>query len=249
MDFRDKIVLVTGAARGIGKGIAQKFAHNGATTILSDVNEEGLAETTQELKDINPQTDSIVFDVSEKEATQQAIKTIIQDYKRIDILVNNAGIARDALIMRAKKKDWDKVLSVNLTGVFNTCKAVSRYMLKNQSGKIINISSVIGMIGNKGQATYSASKAGIIGLTKSLAKELGSRGITVNAVAPGFIETEMTDALGESAQEKFLEGVLIKRKGQPEDVANVVAFLASESADYITGEVIKVDGGLAIAGI
>lgn len=243
----NKIALVTGGGRGIGRGIALMLAKQGATVL---VNYNGSKERAQAVADEivanGGQSEAIQCDVSDYAACGEMIKEIISKYGRIDILVNNAGITRDNLIMRMSEKDYDAVLDTNLKGAFNTIQHTARYFVKQRNGKIINISSVSGIIGNAGQANYSASKAGLIGLTKSVAKELGSRGICVNAVAPGFIQTEMTDALGEKTLEKVMPLIPLGKMGTVEDVAKVVAFLAGDGGDYITGQVICVDGGLAM---
>ncbi|MBD5512059.1 MAG: 3-oxoacyl-[acyl-carrier-protein] reductase [Lachnospiraceae bacterium] len=242
-----KVALVTGAGRGIGRAIALALAEKGMFVI---VNYNGSAakaqETVEEIRQAGGEAVSAACDVSDFNACGEMITALVKEYGHIDILVNNAGITRDNLLMKMSEEDFDKVISVNLKGCFNTIKHLSRQLLKQRSGKIINISSVTGVMGNAGQANYCASKAGVIGLTKSAARELGSRGITVNAVAPGFIETEMTESLPETVKTALTEQILLKRTGTAKEVAEVVAFLASDAADYITGQVISVDGGMAV---
>lgn len=242
-----KVALVTGAGRGIGRAIALALAEKGMFVI---VNYNGSAakaqETVEEIRQAGGEAVSVACDVSDFNACGEMITALVKEYGHIDILVNNAGITRDNLLMKMSEEDFDKVISVNLKGCFNTIKHLSRQLLKQKSGKIINISSVTGVMGNAGQANYCASKAGVIGLTKSAARELGSRGITVNAVAPGFIETEMTESLPETVKTALTEQILLKRTGTAKEVAEVVAFLASDAAGYITGQVISVDGGMAV---
>jgi len=243
MNFEGKVVLVTGAAQGIGREIALSFAREKAKVVLFDLQEEKLASVQKELSSYS----EIVYfavDVTDLPKVEEAVNKIIDKFSRIDILVNNAGITRDNLILRLKEEDWDKVIAINLKGVFNCSKAVARFMLKQRAGKIVNISSVIGIMGNAGQTNYGASKAGIIGFTKSLAKELGPRGICVNAVAPGYIRTAMTDKLPEEVKKKMLAMIPLGRFGKPEDIAAAVLFLASEASSYITGKVLTVDGGM-----
>ena len=246
MQFKDEVVLVTGSARGIGKEIALSFANQGATVIISDINAESCEKTVSELKTSKLIADSFPCDVTSLGDVEEMINKILDKYKRIDILINNAGITKDNLFLRMKEEDWDAVIKVNLKGTFNCCKAISKSMLKARKGKIISIASVIGILGNIGQANYAASKAGIIGLTKSLAREFASRNINVNAVAPGYIKTEMTDQLKEETRQEILKSVPLKRMGTPADVAGACLFLASKEAEYITGQTIKVDGGMAI---
>ncbi len=242
-----KVALVTGAARGIGREIALTLAEKGASVIVNyNGSKEKAQLTVDAIKAAGGNAVSYGCNVADFTACGEMIASLIKEYGHIDILVNNAGITRDNLLMKMSEEDFDKVIDVNLKGCFNTMKHLSRQLLKQKGGKIINISSVTGVMGNAGQANYCASKAGIIGLTKSAARELGSRGITVNAVAPGFIETEMTEVLSDSVREAMKEQILLKRTGTAKEVAGVVAFLASEEADYITGQVISVDGGMAV---
>ncbi|MCM8711767.1 3-oxoacyl-[acyl-carrier-protein] reductase [Clostridium sp. SYSU_GA19001] len=242
-----KVALITGAGRGIGKAIALKFSELGASIVVNYRSSEKEAqELIDEIKKRGGEAAAVQGDVSSFLDAEKVVKFAIEKFGRLDILVNNAGITKDTLLLRMKEEDFDKVLEVNLKGVFNCTKYASSVMLKQKSGKIINISSVIGLIGNAGQANYAAAKAGIIGFTKSVAKELGARGITVNAIAPGFITTDMTEVLSDKLKEKLLENVPLKKLGTPEDVANLAAFLASDNANYITGQVINVDGGMVM---
>ena len=242
-----KTALVTGASRGIGSEIAKTLAANGAFVIVNYNGSKDAAE--QVVKDIEAQGGQAVAyacNVADFDACQEMIDTVVKKYNRIDILVNNAGITRDGLLMRMSSEDFDSVIDINLKGTFNTIRHVSRYMLKQKAGKIINISSVSGVLGNAGQANYSASKAGVIGLTKSVAKELASRGILVNAIAPGYVTTDMTEQMPEAAKEAILSQIPLKRAGSTNDIAQTVLFFASPAADYITGQVLSVDGGMAI---
>lgn len=247
MDLNGKIALVTGASRGIGRQIAVTLAGYGATVIVNyNGSREKAEETVKEIEEAGHKAEAIQCSVAEFDSARELIDGIIKTYGRLDILVNNAGITRDNLIMKMSEDDFDTVLSTNLKGAFNCIKHVSRQMLKQRGGRIINISSVSGIMGNAGQANYCASKAGIIGLTKSVARELGSRGITSNAVAPGFIQTEMTDVLPDEVKKSMGEQIPLKRFGETRDIAEAVAFLASDCASYITGQVIQVDGGMAM---
>jgi 3-oxoacyl-[acyl-carrier protein] reductase len=240
----ENVALVTGGGRGIGRAIALNLAQDGADIALFDLDENGLNETRPLIEKIGRKVLTVKGNVSKLEDAENAVKEVLDKLGKIDILVNNAGITRDTLLMRMSEEDWDLVISVNLKGAFNFSKSVIRHMLKQRKGKIINVASVVGLVGNAGQANYSASKAGVIGLTKSLAREVASRNICVNAVAPGYIETEMTNKLPEEVKDAFMSMTLLKRFGQPEDVARLVNFLASPDSDYITGQVINVDGGL-----
>lgn len=245
--LKDKVALVTGASRGIGRAIALSLAEAGADVVINYSGNEAKAnEVAAEIEKMGRRALAIRANVAEFAQVEQMVEQVLSHYGKLDILVNNAGITRDNLIMRMKEEDWDLVIDTNLKGVFNCIKAVTRPMMKQRSGRIINISSVVGVMGNAGQANYVAAKAGVIGLTKSTAKELASRGITVNAVAPGFIETDMTDVLGENVREELMKLIPLSRLGKPEDVAHLVRFLASSGADYITGQVIHVDGGMAM---
>lgn len=245
--LKEKIALVTGGSRGIGKAICLALAKEGATVIVNyNGSKERAEEVVNEIVAAGGKAEAVGCNVSDFAACEAMTKEVLEKYGKVDILVNNAGITRDNLIMRMSEKDFDDVISTNLKGTFNTIQHLSRSFLKNRSGKVINISSVSGVMGNAGQANYSASKAGIIGLTKSVARELASRGICVNAVAPGFIETEMTSAMPESVLENAKSAIPLGRIGQVDDIANTVVFLASDKANYITGQVICVDGGMAI---
>jgi len=246
MFLENKITVITGAARGIGRAIAERFLEKKAEVIITDINEDMCKDAQKYFEEKGFKCDYAVFNVANYEDTEKAFKEIIEKYGKIDVLVNNAGITKDKLFMRMNPSDWQAVIDVNLTGVFNCCKAAYKPMLKNKSGRIINISSVVGLMGNAGQVNYSASKAGLLGLTKSLAKEFGSRNITVNAIAPGFIQTEMTHVLSEDVIKNFMNIIPLNRAGNPEDVANAVLFLASDLADYITGQVLNVDGGMVM---
>ena len=242
-----KVAVVTGASRGIGKAIAVKLASKGATVVINyNGSRERAEEVKNEVESAGGKAVIIQCNVADFDACKEFIETVIKEQGRIDILVNNAGITKDGLIMKMKEEDFDSVLNVNLKGTFNTIRHSARQMLKQRCGKIINISSVSGILGNVGQANYAASKAGVIGLTKTMARELGSRGITVNAIAPGFVETEMTGVLSEEIRENACKQIILGRFGKPEDIANTAVFLASDKADYITGQVISVDGGMNV---
>lgn len=241
----NKVAFITGATRGIGRQIAITLAKEGFDIAINYRKEnEDLIETKKLVEAQNAKCFTVQGDVSSFEDSERMVKEIIEEFNHIDILVNNAGITKDMLLMRMKKEDFEGVIGVNLVGTFNITKNVIPYMMKNRSGRIINVSSVVGISGNAGQTNYSASKAGIIGFTKSLAKEVGSRNILVNAVAPGFIETQMTDVLKEEVKEEISKTIPLKRMGTVEDVANVVKFLASKDSSYITGQVINIDGGM-----
>lgn len=247
MRLKDKVALVTGGARGIGREIALCFARQGSNIVIWDVNPQAAAETQKEIEGLGVQAISAQVDVTNSKQVDESVNKILDKFQKLDILVNNAGITKDNLMLRMAESDWDLVIAVNLKGTFNCTKAVSRLMLKAKSGKIVNIASIIGIIGNFGQANYAASKAGIIALTKTTAKELASRGICVNAVAPGFIQTEMTAKLPAEIQEKMLSAIPLGRFGKPQDVAELCLFLASNESDYITGQTIIIDGGMVMA--
>ena len=245
--LKNKIALITGAGRGIGRTIAIALAKEGAEVVINyNGSEERAKEVKQTIEENGGKASMYKCNVSDFAACEAMIKDIIKEYGHLDILVNNAGITKDGLIMKMKEEDFDSVLNVNLKGTFNTIRHSARQMLKQRSGKIINISSVSGILGNVGQANYAASKAGVIGLTKTMARELGSRGITVNAIAPGFVDTEMTEVLSEEIRENACKQIILGRFGKPEDIANTAVFLASDKADYITGQVISVDGGMNV---
>ena len=247
MNLTGKVALVTGASRGIGRRIAVTLAGYGATVIVNYNGSQAKAEeVVTEIERNGGHAEAIQCNVAEFDEAKELIDKVVKSYGRLDILVNNAGITKDNLILKMSEEDFDAVLSTNLKGAFNCVKHVARQMLKQRSGRIINISSVSGVMGNTGQANYCASKAGVIGLTKSVARELGSRGITSNAVAPGFIETEMTAVLSDDVKKSMGEQIPLKRFGQTKDIAETVAFLASDLAGYITGQVIQVDGGMAM---
>ncbi len=241
-----KVALITGAARGIGKAIALRFAAEGADIAFSDLNyDEHMSATEAEIAAIGVKAKGYASNAASFSDSAKLITDIINDFGKIDILVNNAGITRDNLLLRMTEQDWDAVLTVNLKSAFNLTKSVQRYMIKQRGGSIINMSSVVGVNGNAGQSNYSASKAGLIGFTKSIAQELGSRGIRCNAIAPGFIETEMTHKLPDDVREAWIKTIPLRRAGKPEDVANVATFLASELSSYVSGQVINVCGGMS----
>jgi len=239
--------MITGAARGIGKEIAVLFAREGSNLAICDVNSEALERTKGEIESsTGREVLTAKVDVTDPEEVEEFIKKILDNFGRLDILVNNAGITRDNLVLRMSETEWDAVLDVNLKGAFNCIKAVTRPMVKNRSGKIINMASVVGIMGNAGQANYSASKGGLIALTKTVAKELSSRSINVNAIAPGFIQTDMTGRIDEVSKEKLLKLIPLGKMGEAKDVAQLALFLASEDAAYITGQVVQVDGGMVM---
>ena len=245
--LNNKVAVVTGASRGIGKEIALKLAALGATVIINyNGSEEKAEEVKKEIEDKGGKAELYRCNISDFDACKEFIDYVIKKYNSIDILINNAGITRDGLLMRMSEKDFDDVINTNLKGTFNCIRFASRQMMKQRSGRIINISSVVGVSGNAGQTNYAASKAGIIGLTKAVAKEVASRHITVNAVAPGFIQTDMTDILSENTKKQIASMIPIGTFGSPEDVANATAFLASDEAGYITGQVLHVDGGMVM---
>ena len=245
--YENKIVLVTGAGRGIGAAIAARFAKEGAVVIVNySGNDEAADRTVENILAANGKAEKYKCQVDSYEETEKMITYIMDKYKRIDILINNAGITKDNLIMRMKEEDFDSVIKTNLKGAFNCLKAVTPIMLKQKYGKIVNMASVVGVVGNPGQVNYCASKAGLIGMTKSLAKEIGSRNITVNAIAPGFIDTDMTKILSDDQKKKILSQIPLNKFGNVEDIANVALFLGSENSNYITGQVIHVDGGMAM---
>ena len=242
--LENKIALVTGAARGIGQAIALQLAADGADLALCDVKAEWLEDTAAKVKALGRRAESYAMDVASGAAVGEAVAQVLADFGRIDVLVNNAGITRDTLLMRMSEEDWDAVLDINLKGAFLVTKAVVKPMMKQRSGAIVNIASVVGIMGNPGQANYTASKAGLIALTKTTAKELGSRNVRVNAVAPGFIRTAMTDKLAAPVKDAMLKMVPLGRLGEPEDVAKAVAFLASDAAAYVNGQTLAVCGGM-----
>jgi 3-oxoacyl-[acyl-carrier protein] reductase len=242
--LENKIALVTGAARGIGQAIALQLAADGADLALCDVKAEWLDDTAAKVKALGRRAEVYAMDVSVGAAVGEAVARVAADFGRIDVLVNNAGITRDTLLIRMSEEDWDAVLDINLKGAFLVTKAVAKIMMKQRAGAIVNIASVVGVMGNPGQVNYSASKGGLIALTRTLAKELGSRNVRINAVAPGFIRTAMTDKLPEAAKEAMLRNVPLGRPGEPEDVAKAVAFLAGDQAAYISGQTLPVCGGM-----
>lgn len=246
MKLAGKVAIVTGAAQGIGKEIATALAQEGSDLVVVDVNLEQAEKTAQELADLGRKTMALKVDVSKSTEVEEMVNKILDKFGKIDILVNNAGITRDNLLLRMKEEEWDLVISINLKGTFNCLKAVTRPMMKARSGKIVNVASIIGIAGNAGQANYAASKAGVIALTKSAAKELASRNINVNAVAPGFIQTAMTNVLPEAVKAEMLKRIPLAKLGEVKDVAKAVLFLAGPDSDYITGQVVVVDGGMVM---
>jgi 3-oxoacyl-[acyl-carrier protein] reductase len=239
MKLKNKVALITGSAQGIGKAIAQAMAREGAKVVIADISLEAAQQTAKELNGL-----ALKMNVADEADVEAGAKQVVEQLGKVDILVNNAGITKDALFVRMKKEDWDAVLGVNLTGVFIVSKIIATLMMKQRYGKIINIASIVGEMGNAGQANYAASKAGVIGFTKTLARELASRGVTVNAIAPGFIQTAMTDKIPAEIKAKMQESIPLGKLGQPEDVAAAALYLASVDADYVTGQVINVNGGM-----
>ena len=244
--LENQIAVVTGAGRGIGRAIALKFAGEGADIVAVDLKTDFVQETVEEVRKLGRKAWAVAANVAEAASVEAAAEQILKEAGRVDILVNNAGITKDGLLMRMSEADWDAVLDINLKGTFLFTKAFSRAFVKQRSGRIVNIASVIGLIGNAGQCNYAASKAGVIGFTKSVARELASRGVTANAIAPGFIETKMTEALGPEARAGLLKQIPLASLGQPEDVAAAALFFASPAARYITGQVLAVDGGMVM---
>ena len=245
-NLKDKVAIVTGASRGIGSAIAKKLAENGAKVALNARTNDALLNIQNIIQSKNGKAEIMIGDVSSLNSFMGIVKNTIEKWGQIDILINNAGITKDNIIMRMNDSDWDDVLNINLKGCFNGIKSVSKPMMKNKYGRIINITSIIGQIGNSGQSNYAASKAGIIGLTRSMAKELGSRNITVNAIAPGYIATNMTEKLNDEIKNKMKSSVPLAKFGDPEDVANAVCFLVSDDASYISGQTLNIDGGMVM---
>lgn len=247
MKLESKVALVTGASRGIGREIALELAREGASVAVNYAGSEAKAlELVDEIKAMGTEAIAIQADVSNSESVNEMVKQTIEQFGKLDILVNNAGITKDNLLMRMKESEWDDVININLKGVFLCTKAVTRQMMKQRSGRIINISSIVGVSGNPGQANYVAAKSGVIGLTKTSAKELSSRGITVNAIAPGFITTDMTDKLNEEVKSEMLKQIPLARFGEPKDIARAAVFFASEDSNYITGQTLHIDGGMVM---
>ena len=244
MELKDQVALVTGGAQGIGRTISEELARAGAHVVLGDVNLEGAQATAEDINNSGGSASAVKIDVSNATEVKEVFDFILKDKKPVDIVVNNAGITRDGLMVRMKESDWDLVLNINLKGSFLCSQQAAKQMMKQKSGAIVNIASIVGVMGNFGQANYSASKAGVIGLTKTLAREVASRGIRVNAIAPGFIDTEMTRVLDEEVRQKLIEQIPLARLGLPEDVARCVNFLVSDKSSYITGQVINLNGGM-----
>jgi len=246
MQLANQVALITGGARGIGREMARVFAREGAETALFDINPEPLEQTAKELRALGRRAEGLVVDVTDGKQVDEGVAKVLDKLGRIDILINNAGITKDGLLVRMDEAQWDRVLTINLKGTFLCTRAVAKQMLKQRRGRIVSIASIVGIIGNPGQANYAASKAGIIGMTKAVAKELAGRGITCNAIAPGFIKTEMTDTLPEEAKQRLMNAIPMGMLGDPTDVAQAALFLVSDAARYITGHVLVVDGGLAM---
>jgi 3-oxoacyl-[acyl-carrier protein] reductase len=244
MELKDRVALITGGAQGIGKIVGEELARQGAHVILGDVNLEGADKSADEIRKNGGSASSVELNVTDAGAVQKCFDSVFKEFKLVDILVNNAGITRDGLLMRMKEADWDLVLSINLKGSFLCSQQAVKQMMKQKSGSIVNVASIVGLMGNAGQANYSASKAGLIGLTKTTAREVASRGIRVNAIAPGFIDTAMTQVLDEKVRERLIEQIPLARLGLPEDIANCVSFLVSDRASYITGQVLSINGGM-----
>ncbi|MFH1625057.1 MAG: 3-oxoacyl-[acyl-carrier-protein] reductase [Pseudomonadota bacterium] len=244
MDLKDKVALITGSAQGIGRAVAILLATRGANIVVSDLNAEKAGEVAREIEKIGRKCLVTITNVADFQDVESMVQKTIDKFGRIDILVNNAGIVKDSLLLRMKEESWDQVINVNLKGTFNCTKAAIKFMAKQRSGKIVNIASIAGEMGNAGQANYSASKAGVIGFTKTVAREFATRGINVNAVAPGFIDTAMTQSLPENIRENLKKQIPLEKLGTPEDIAETVYFLVSEASSYITGQVINVNGGL-----
>jgi 3-oxoacyl-[acyl-carrier protein] reductase len=244
MQLKDKVALITGAAQGIGKAIAIALAKEGANIVVSDINLDLATQTAKEIEGLGVKTMAIKTNVADLADVEKSVKEIVQALGRLDILVNNAGITKDNLLIRMKKEEWEAVIGVNLSGVFNCTQAVSSLMMKQRYGKIISIASIVGQMGNFGQANYAASKGGVIAFTKTVARELASRNVTANAIAPGFIQTAMTDKLSDEVKQKMMAQIPMGKLGQPEDIASAVVFLASPAADYITGQVLAINGGM-----
>jgi 3-oxoacyl-[acyl-carrier protein] reductase len=244
MNLKGQVAIVTGSAQGIGLAIAAALSREGARLVISDIREEAAAEAAKQLSAGGQESMAMAANVADDASVKAMVDKVMSSWGKIDILINNAGITRDALLIRMKEADWDAVLDINLKGVFHCTKAVLPVMTKQRSGKIVNIASIVGVMGNAGQANYVASKAAVIGLTKTTAREYASRGIAVNAVAPGFIQTAMTDALSQDVRQRLMEQIPLGRLGTPQDVANAVMFLVSEQAGYITGQVLHVNGGM-----